>query len=65
MNLIDQIDAASVPSGSVGIWFLGQASVVLRTERWTIYIDPYLSAEQKETLIRVYRGFVGDRRPPA
>ncbi|HLQ64229.1 MAG TPA: MBL fold metallo-hydrolase [bacterium] len=43
MNLIDQIDAASVPSGSVGIWFLGQASVVLRTERWTIYIDPYLS----------------------
>jgi L-ascorbate metabolism protein UlaG (beta-lactamase superfamily) len=43
MNLIDQIDATSVPSGSVGIWFLGQASVVLRTERWTIYIDPYLS----------------------
>jgi L-ascorbate 6-phosphate lactonase len=43
MSLIDQINATSVPSCSVGIWFLGQASVVLRTERWTIYIDPYLS----------------------
>ena len=30
-----------------------------------IHVDPYLSAEQKETLIRVYRGFVGDQRPPA
>ncbi|MBJ7599101.1 MAG: transcriptional regulator [Candidatus Nephthysia bennettiae] len=30
-----------------------------------IHVDPHLSAEQKETLIRVYRGFLGDRRPPA
>ncbi|HVH31225.1 MAG TPA: MBL fold metallo-hydrolase [bacterium] len=43
MSLIDQIDAVSIPAGSVGMWFLGQASVVLRTARWTIYIDPYLS----------------------
>ncbi len=43
MSLIDQVEATSVPPGSVGIWFLGQASVVLRTERWTVYIDPYLS----------------------
>jgi transcriptional regulator with XRE-family HTH domain len=27
-----------------------------------IHSDPYLSGEQKETLIRVYRGFAGDRR---
>jgi transcriptional regulator with XRE-family HTH domain len=30
-----------------------------------IYIDPYLSSDQKEALIRVYRGFVGDPPRPA
>jgi transcriptional regulator with XRE-family HTH domain len=30
-----------------------------------IHIDPHLSVEQKETLIRVYRGFVGDARARA
>jgi transcriptional regulator with XRE-family HTH domain len=30
-----------------------------------IHADPRLSAEQKETLIRVYRSFVGDARAPA
>lgn len=30
-----------------------------------IYIDPYLSSDQKETLVRVYRGFVGDSPGPA
>ncbi|MDP9247170.1 MAG: helix-turn-helix domain-containing protein, partial [Candidatus Dormibacteraeota bacterium] len=30
-----------------------------------IYADPYLSSDQKEALVRVYRGFVGESPPPA
>lgn len=30
-----------------------------------IYTDPYLSSDQKEALVRVYRGFVGESPPSA
>jgi L-ascorbate metabolism protein UlaG (beta-lactamase superfamily) len=64
MSLVDEIAAASVAAGSVGIWFLGQASVVLRTARWTVYIDPYFS-DQVERVTRARGGPPIVRRYPS
>jgi len=43
MGLSEEIREAIVPDGMVSIWWLGQASFVLRTNDQTIYIDPFLS----------------------
>ncbi|MDP9372004.1 MAG: MBL fold metallo-hydrolase, partial [Chloroflexota bacterium] len=51
--LVERITRQRVPEGAVGVWWLGQSSLVLKGAGATIYIDPYLAP--------------GDRRltPPA
>jgi len=41
-SLIAEIDAEVVPPGAVALWWLGQASFVLKARDVIIYIDPYL-----------------------
>lgn len=43
-TLAQTIAAAQPPPQAVAIWWLGQASVVLRAAATTIYIDPFFSA---------------------
>jgi L-ascorbate metabolism protein UlaG (beta-lactamase superfamily) len=43
-ELAQAIATAQPPPHAVAIWWLGQASVVLRAADTTIYIDPFLSA---------------------
>jgi L-ascorbate metabolism protein UlaG (beta-lactamase superfamily) len=33
----------TVPAGSVALWFLGQASVAIKTPHGMVYVDPYFS----------------------
>jgi L-ascorbate metabolism protein UlaG (beta-lactamase superfamily) len=46
-QLIEQITAASVPPGSVALWWLGQASFVLKGAGVVVYVDPYLQASDR------------------
>ncbi|PZE22273.1 MBL fold metallo-hydrolase [Paenibacillus xerothermodurans] len=41
--LIREIDATRAPAGMLAIWFLGQASVIIKGGDTVVYIDPYLS----------------------
>lgn len=41
--LVEQITRQVIPAGAVGVWWLGQSSLVLKTAGETIYIDPYLA----------------------
>jgi L-ascorbate 6-phosphate lactonase len=45
-NLVAQIQAERVPAGAIGLWWLGQASFVLKADDTTVYIDPYLQASK-------------------
>jgi L-ascorbate 6-phosphate lactonase len=40
--LRERIAARTIPAGAVGVWWLGQASLVLKLAGRTIYVDPYL-----------------------
>lgn len=40
--LVAQITAREVPAGAVGVWWLGQSSLVLKGAGMTLYLDPYL-----------------------
>ena len=40
--LIERIDRQAIPTGAVGVWWLGQSSLVLKAGGTTIYVDPYL-----------------------
>ncbi len=42
-QLIEQISELVVLPGAIGIWWLGQASLVLKVEDQVIFVDPYLS----------------------
>jgi L-ascorbate metabolism protein UlaG (beta-lactamase superfamily) len=41
-HLIEQISAAQPPRGAVALWWLGQASFVLKGDGVVVYVDPYL-----------------------
>ncbi len=45
--LAADIQTAQVPDGFIAIWFLGQASIVLKSAEITVFIDPYFSAHPK------------------
>lgn len=40
--ILQEIQGWHIPAGSVAIWWLGQASFVLKSAGTTIYVDPYL-----------------------
>lgn len=42
-ELLDEIDATSVPTGGLALWFLGQESLVVKSGETVIYIDPYFT----------------------
>lgn len=41
--LRERIAARAIPAGAVGVWWLGQASLVLKLAGRTLYVDPYLA----------------------
>ncbi|WP_138416122.1 MBL fold metallo-hydrolase [Aquibacillus sediminis] len=63
--MIESIDTTKVEADQVGIWFLGQASFVLKLENKVIYLDPYFSNWAEEmskdgpvTFIRRYPSLI-------
>ncbi|WNS44240.1 MBL fold metallo-hydrolase [Paenibacillus sp. MMS20-IR301] len=44
-ELIGEINATVVPYGCLAVWFLGQASVIIKGADVTVYIDPYVSPD--------------------
>lgn len=44
--LVEQIGKQVIPAGAVGVWWLGQASLVLKAAGQTIYVDPYLQPSE-------------------
>ncbi|NQX45077.1 MBL fold metallo-hydrolase [Paenibacillus tritici] len=48
-ELIEEIRATGVPYGCVAVWFLGQASVIIKGAEVTVYIDPYVSPNPDRT----------------
>ena len=45
--LVEQISRQVIPSGAVGVWWLGQSSLVLKVGGVTIYVDPYLQESER------------------
>lgn len=43
-DLIRDVDACTVPTGQIALWWLGQHSFIVKTGKTVIYIDPFLSA---------------------
>jgi L-ascorbate 6-phosphate lactonase len=43
LNLVDSITREKVKSGSVGVWWLGQAGYAYKFGDKVVYLDPYLS----------------------
>src|SRR5688572_22873627 len=41
-DLVRQITAENVPDGAIALWWLGQASFVLKAAGTVVYVDPYL-----------------------
>lgn len=46
-HLVAQITAERIPPGAVALWWLGQASFVLKGDGIIIYIDPYLQVSDR------------------
>ena len=49
-ELIAEIDAARVESGDAVFWWLGQHSFVVRTCEAVVWLDPYLTPDEKRTV---------------
>lgn len=45
--LVERISAQTIPAGAVGVWWLGQSSLVLKAAGTTIYVDPYLQISDR------------------
>ena len=45
--LVEQITRQTIPVGAVGVWWLGQSSLVLKVAGQTIYVDPYLQPAER------------------
>ncbi|WP_405115188.1 MBL fold metallo-hydrolase [Paenibacillus sp. FSL K6-1217] len=48
-ELIEEIRSTEVPYGCLAVWFLGQASVIVKGAEVTVYIDPYVSPNPDRT----------------
>jgi L-ascorbate 6-phosphate lactonase len=48
--VIQQISDQAILEGAVGVWWLGQASVVLRLGTTVVYVDPYLDPEERRLM---------------
>lgn len=46
-ELVEQITQQRIPSGAVGVWWLGQSSLVLKAAGQIIYVDPYLQVSDR------------------
>lgn len=44
-SFITQVNDLQVPEGSVGVWWIGQGSMVLKVGATVVWIDPYLDDE--------------------
>jgi L-ascorbate metabolism protein UlaG (beta-lactamase superfamily) len=51
-ELVEEIGATTPPEGTLAVWWLGQSGFLLRSDRATVVIDPYLS----EHLTQKYEG---------
>ena len=48
--LVERISRQPIPPGAVGVWWLGQSSLVLKAAETIVYVDPYLvPAERRLT----------------
>lgn len=45
--LVDWIGRQAIPEGAVGVWWLGQSSLVLKGAGTIIYVDPYLQSSER------------------
>ena len=50
MTIIENINQRQVPSGSVCVWWIGQASLVLKLGSTVIWVDPYLDPSERRLL---------------
>ena len=50
MGLIESINTAEIGDGSVGVWWLGQASLVLKLGGVVIWVDPYLDPSDRRLM---------------
>jgi len=50
MGLIEQVSAAAIPAGAVGVWWLGQASLVIKLGQTVVWIDPYLDPAERRLM---------------
>lgn len=63
MSVSDTISSCSVPPGKIALWWLGQATFIVKSPGGTIVvIDPYLTNSCKESAAA--SGFNMDRRFP-
>ena len=46
-DLIQEIRAAEIPHGRVGVWWLGQATFCFKFGRTIVYSDPFYRAEDQ------------------
>lgn len=46
-HMIEQITATQPPAGAVALWWLGQASFVLKGDGVVVYVDPYLRVSDR------------------
>ncbi|UKS25470.1 MBL fold metallo-hydrolase [Paenibacillus sp. HWE-109] len=54
--IIQEINNTRVPYGTLGIWFLGQESVIIKGAGITIYIDPFVSDDlENQGVKRMYQ----------
>ncbi len=45
--LVERITRQPIPAGAVGVWWLGQSSLVLKAAGAIVYIDPYLAPSDR------------------
>ena len=48
--LVADVEARRVPDGALGIWWLGQASFIVRGAGVTVYVDPYLAPSARRLM---------------
>lgn len=62
-NLINQINNTKIVEGSIAIWNLGQESIVVKSNEYICYFDPYLSNYIDEVYGNAPRNFDSPVKP--
>src|SRR3712207_167953 len=44
--LVERITRQQIPRGAVGVWWLGQSSLLLKGAGTIVYVDPYLAPSE-------------------